>query len=132
MIDMTDPIADLLTRIRNAYLAKHETVEIPHSRTKEAIAKILKENGYVGSLRVTKHSPQPKMVLTLIYKGKIPAIEEIDRVSKPGRRVYVRTKKIPQTLGGFGMTIISTNQGIMTDKEAKKKNLGGEILCRVW
>lgn len=129
---MVDPIADLLTRIRNAYLAEHETVEVPHSRTKEAIAKILKEKGYVASTKVAKGSPQSKIVLTLGYKGKIPALEDIKRISKPGRRVYVRANKIPQTLGGYGTTIISTNQGIMTDEEARKKNLGGEILCKVW
>lgn len=129
---MTDPIADLLTRIRNAYLAKHETVEVPHSRTKEAIIKILKEGGYVASAKVIKQSPQPKIVLTLAYQGKIPALEGIRRISKPGRKVYVRANKIPRTLGGYGTTIISTNQGIMTDKQARSKNLGGELLCKVW
>jgi small subunit ribosomal protein S8 len=129
---MTDPIADLLTRIRNAYLAKKETVEVPHSHTKEAIVKILKQGGYIDSVKVVKQSPQPKIVLTLAYKGKVPALEGIERVSKPGRRMYVKANKIPLTLGGYGITILSTNQGVITDKEAKKKNLGGEIICKVW
>lgn len=129
---MTDPIADLLTRIRNAYLAKKETVEVPHSRTKEATVKILKEEGYIASVEIIKQSPQSKMVLTLAYKGKEPVLEGIKRISKPGRKVYMKAKKIPYTLGGFGTTVISTNQGIMTDKQARKKNLGGEIICQVW
>lgn len=129
---MTDPIADLLTRIRNAYLAKHNSVELPHSRVKEAVAKILEREGYIASLEAKKGKPQAKLILTLKYRGKLPMLTGIERVSKPGRRIYVRAHKVPRTLGEYGTTILSTSQGIMTDKEAKKAKVGGEVLCKVW
>ena len=129
---MTDPIADLATRIRNAYLTSGSEVEIPHSKIKEALAGMLVKQGFVKDMRVEKTKPQAKLVITLKYLGKIPAVEGIERISTPGRRVYTTSKKTPRTLEGLGSTIISTNQGIMTDKEARKKNLGGEILLKVW
>lgn len=131
---MVDPIADMLTRIRNAYLAGRGTVAIPHSTVKEAIVKILCQEGFLATMEVTKEekSPQPIITASLVYRRKIPLMEGIQRVSTPGRRMYARSKKIPKTLGGFGTTIVSTNQGIMTAKEARKHNLGGEVLLKVW
>ena len=127
---MTDAIADLATRIRNAYLAKHKTVEIPHSKIKEEIAKILEKEGYVGSVAVNK---KPRILIVgLIYKDGQPMLDKIERISKPGRRTYMKTNRIPRTLGGYGLIIISTSRGVMTDKDARKAGVGGEALLRVW
>lgn len=129
---MTDPIADMITRVRNAYLARLADVSIAHSKTNEAIAEILKNEGYIDQVKVENALPQSQMLLVLSYKGKIPAVDGITRVSTPGRRIYTRAKRIPSVLGGYGTTIVSTNQGLMSGKEARKKNLGGEILIKVW
>ena len=129
---MTDPIADMLTRIRNAYLARHKSLKIPHSRIKEEITKILATEEYITSFNIDEKQT-PKMIeVDLTYKKGIPAIDRIERISKPGRRIYVRADKIPHTLGGYGMTILSTNKGVMTNREAKRKKVGGELVCRVW
>jgi small subunit ribosomal protein S8 len=129
---MTDPVADMLTRLRNAYMAGHDSVEIPYSNLKEQVAKILVSEGYIASLSIEKQKPQNKMLLELIYYKKLPAIDAIKRISKPGRRIYARSDKIPKTLGGVGLTILSTSKGIMSGKQATKEKLGGEVICQVW
>jgi len=129
---MTDAIADLATRIRNAYLAKHERTEIPHSRVKEAIAKILEREGYVGSVIVEDKKTPKTIMINLLYKTGQPVIGKIERVSTSGKKIYLKANKIPKTLGGYGITIISTSRGIMTDIDARRKKVGGEVLLRVW
>lgn len=129
---MTDPVADMLTRIKNAYLARKATVSIPHSKVKEAIANVLITHKYVASMEIQESVVQSTIILTLAYTGKSPAMTDVKRISKPGRRLYMAVDKIPRTLGGYGVTIISTSQGVMSDSDAKKKNIGGEILCQVW
>ena len=128
---MTDVIADMLTRIRNALNAKHETVEIPASNTKKAIADILLKEGYVSDVKVVE-GVQGTIVVSLKYDGNKPVITGLKRVSKPGLRVYVGTDEVPQVLGGLGIAILSTSKGIMTGKEAKKAHQGGEVLAYVW
>lgn len=129
---ITDPIGDMLTRIKNALTAKKEQVVIPHSKLKEAIALILEENNYIQGYEVEEKKPQSDLVVTLRYVEGLPAISGMERVSKPGRRLYAKTKQIPVTLNGYGLTVVSTSKGILTDNEARKKNVGGELLCRVW
>ncbi len=129
---MTDPIADLLTRIRNAYAAKHDTVSIPHSNQKEAIVRVLAANGYVDGVEVVGDKAVKSLNVTLKYVGNSPALTTIDRISTPGRRVYSAAKEIKQVLAGNGIRIISTNKGIMTDAQAKSQKLGGEVICKVW
>ncbi|AEH45339.1 ribosomal protein S8 [Thermodesulfatator indicus DSM 15286] len=130
---MTDPIADMLARIRNACQVHHKTVEVPASKMKLAIAKILKEEGYIEDFRFIPEGPQGKIEITLKYdEQKRPVIAGMKKVSKPGRRIYVKKEDLPQVLGGFGIAIISTSQGIMTDKEARKRGIGGEVICEVW
>ena len=128
---MTDVIADLLTRIRNALAAKHETVEIPASNTKKAIANILLNEGYVENVELIE-GVQGTIKITLKYDGNNKVISGLKRVSKPGLRVYVGTEEVPQVLGGLGIAILSTSKGIMTGKEAKKLHQGGEVLAYVW
>ena len=126
---MTDPIADMLTRIRNALVARHDEVEIPKSKIKEQIAKILKEEGYVTDYKVDDKN----IVITLKYGPKNQkVISGIKRISKPGLRVYAPTENMPVVLGGMGIAILSTNKGIMTNKQAKAANVGGEVLAYVW
>jgi small subunit ribosomal protein S8 len=128
---MTDPISDMLTRIRNAGRALLPAVEVPHSKLKESIAHILKKEGYVAEVSVA--GVAPKMIkLKLKYEGKLTVIEGLRRVSKPGLRRYVGATGIPRVRGGLGVSIISTSQGVMSGTEARKKNLGGELLCYVW
>ena len=128
---MTDVIADMLTRIRNALQAKHETVEIPASNTKKAIANILLNEGYVSKVEFVE-GVQGTIVITLKYENNQKVISGLKRVSKPGLRVYVGTEEVPQVLGGLGIAILSTSKGIMTDKEARKAHQGGEVLAYVW
>jgi len=128
---MTDPIADMLTRIRNALNAKHETVEIPASNTKKAIAEILLKEGYVADVKY-EDGVQGTIIITLKYEGNQKVISGLKRVSKPGLRVYVGTDEIPQVLGGLGIAILSTSKGVLTGKEAKKLHQGGEVLAYVW
>ena len=128
---MTDVIADMLTRIRNALSAKHETVEIPASNTKKAIADILLKEGYVSDVEIVD-GVQGTIKITLKYDGKNKVLSGLKRVSKPGLRVYVGTDDIPQVLGGLGIAILSTSKGIMTGKEAKVSHQGGEVLAYVW
>ncbi len=132
---MTDPIADLLTRIRNAIMAGHKVVEAPASNLKKEIARILFEKGYILSYKVIDgDKPQGTLKIALKYnsKSKKPAIKEIQRISRPGLRQYAGVEEMPRVLNGLGIAIISTSKGLMTDKEAKKEKIGGEVLCYVY
>ena len=130
---MTDPIADMLTRIRNALTAKHETVEMPGSNMKRAIADILLKEGYVKDVNYVDDNLSGKIVITLKYsEGNKSVISGLKRVSKPGLRHYSGAEKMPKVLGGLGTAIVSTSKGIMTDKQAKAANVGGEVLCFIW
>lgn len=130
---ITDPIADLLTRVRNASSAKHDTVDIPASNMKKAIAKILVDEGYVKGMQVIEDSKQGVIKLTLKYgEDKTPAISGLRRVSKPGLRIYASCEKMPKVLKGLGIAIVSTPKGVMTDKQARNENVGGEVLAFVW
>jgi small subunit ribosomal protein S8 len=131
---MTDPIADFLTRIRNAILANHRVVEIPASNIKRDITRILFEKGYILNYKFENEGPQGSIKIALKYhpETKHPAIKNIKRISKPGLRKYTGKEELPRVLNGLGIAIISTSQGVMTDKEARLKNIGGEILCYVY
>ena len=132
---MTDPIADLLTRIRNAIMAGHKVVEAPASNLKKEVARILFEKGFILSYKVIDgEGPQGVLKIALKYnsKSKKPAIKEIQRVSRPGLRRYIGVDEMPRVLNGLGVAIISTSKGLMTDKEAKKEKIGGEVLCYVY
>jgi len=129
---MNDPIADMIIRIKNALMAKHGSVSIPHSRMKEQIGKILLKYEYIEDCKVENKVPQSEIIVKLKYINHIAAITDVKRVSTPGRRVYSPADKIPRALGGYGITIVSTSKGVMTDKEAKKQNIGGEVLCQIW
>ena len=131
---MNDPIADMLTRIRNAQIARHDSVSMPASNTKKAIAKILLDEGYIKGFDVIDDGLQGQLKITLKYvNGKsTPVIAGLKRISKPGLRVYARCEELPKVLGGLGVAIISTSKGLMTDRAARKENLGGEVLCYVW
>ncbi len=130
---MMDRIADMLTRIRNAQMAGIEKIELPASKMLESIAKLLKEEGYLAGVKAYNHKGHRYLRLTLKYDEEgAPVIREIKRVSKPGRRVYAGAKELPRVKNGYGVAIVSTSQGIMTDKHARKANIGGEILCTVF
>ena len=130
---MNDPIADMLTRIRNALIASHDTVTLPASNMKKAIAKILLDEGYVKSIDFIDDDVQGQIKIVLKYvQGKQPVIKGLKRISKPGLRVYARREELPKVLGGLGVAIISTSKGIMTDKEARNAGIGGEVLAYIW
>lgn len=132
---MTDPIADMLTRIRNANTAMHDEVTMPASRKKEALAAILKREGYIEDYSVAENGDRPGSTLTVTMKyspERARTISGLRRVSKPGLRVYSPAKEVPRVLGGLGVAVVSTSQGLMTDREARKRNVGGEVLCFVW
>lgn len=130
---MTDPIADMLTRIRNGLKATRETVDIPCSKVKVNIAKVLKAEGYIRNYKVFKDDKQGKIKVILKYDDDgVPVLQGLKRVSKPSRRVYSRSDSIPEVLNGFGVNVVSTSKGLMSDRQAKKMGLGGEILCSVW
>ncbi|MBI4411227.1 MAG: 30S ribosomal protein S8 [Deltaproteobacteria bacterium] len=130
---MTDPIADLLTRIRNGIHARHESVSVPASKVKEQVLKILKETGYIASYIRVSDKPQDRLTVFLKYRSdRKPVIREVSRVSRPGRRVYRGHLEIKPFLRGMGLTILSTSKGILTDAQARKKKVGGEVLCQVW
>lgn len=132
-MQITDPIADMLTRIHNAGSARHETVDIPNSKMKKAIAEILLEEGYIKSFQLIDDGTQGVIRVTLKYlPGKEKAIQGLRRVSKPGLRVYAGADELPQVLRGLGIAIISTSKGIMTDKKARAQHVGGEVLAFVW
>jgi small subunit ribosomal protein S8 len=127
-----DPIADMLTRIRNAIMASHASVLVPSSKIKLAIIKILKEEGLIDRYELLKGKPQPMIKIHLKYTDERPAILGLERVSKPGLRVYVEKQEIPRVYGGLGIAILSTSKGVMTGQEAWKRRLGGEVVCYVW
>ncbi len=131
---MTDPIADYLTRIRNAIMAGHKIVEIPSSNLKREMTKVLFDKGYILNYKFEEEGPQGNIKVALKYhpSSKAPAIRRIDRISKPGLRKYTGAKDLPRVLNGLGVAILSTSQGVMTDKEAREKNVGGEVLCYVY
>ena len=129
---MTDTISDMLTRIRNATRVTLPTVEVPHSRMKESIAKILQTEGYVAEVTVEAKKIPRHIKLKLKYQGKTSVIEGLRRVSSPGLRRYVGATEIPRVRGGLGISVVSTSEGVMTGNQARKKNLGGELLCYVW
>ena len=130
---ITDPIADMLTRIRNANSAKHETVDIPASNMKKAIAQILLDEGYIASYKVIDDEKQGVIRVTLKYtENKAQVITGLRRVSKPGLRIYSNVEDMPKVMKGLGVAIISTSKGVMTDREARKQNVGGEVLAFVW
>ncbi len=132
-MSMTDPIADMLTRVRNASSAMHDTVEIPASKIKENIARILADEGFVSGFEVVESDGHPKLKIALSYTDERErVISGIRRISKPGRRVYRGAQELPRVLGGLGVAIISTSQGVMTDKQARQAKVGGEVLAYVW
>lgn len=132
-MSMTDPIADMLTRVRNALTAGKEKVDIPASALKEGIARILRDEGYIINYRLIEDSRQGVIRITLKYgESERPAIEKLQRVSRPGRRVYVGTDEIPRVLNGMGIAILSTSKGILTDRDSRAQNVGGELLCYIW
>jgi small subunit ribosomal protein S8 len=132
---MTDPIADMLTRVRNANTAMHDEVKMPSSKKKEALAAILKKEGYIEDFSVTDNGDRPGKTLNITMKyspERARTISGLRRVSKPGLRVYKPASEVPRVLGGLGVAVVSTSQGLMTDREARKRNVGGEVLCFVW
>jgi len=129
---ITDPIADMLTRIRNAIMADYDCVLVPSSKIKLSITKILKEEGFIDGYEVLKGKPQAMMKIYLKYTNGQPAISGLERASKPGLKVYVERREIPRVYGGLGIAILSTSKGIMTGQQAWRQHLGGEILCYVW
>jgi small subunit ribosomal protein S8 len=132
---MTDPIADMLTRIRNANVAMHETVRMPSSKLKEALAGILEREGYIEGFTVRDASGRPGRFLEIemkYSKDRVRTISGLRRVSKPGLRVYTHADRLPRVLGGLGVAVLSTSQGLMTDREARQRRMGGEVLCYVW
>ena len=131
-MNISDPIADMLTRIRNGSQARHSEILVPASRTKRAIAEILRDEGFILSFEEVKDGTHPELKITLKYVGKVPVISGLKRVSKPGLRVYATKTDIPRVLGGLGVVIVSTSHGIMTGAHARKAQLGGEVLAYVW
>lgn len=132
---MTDPIADMLTRLRNANVAMHDTVRMPSSKVKEALAAVLEREGYISGWSTTSAGDRPGRILEITMKytpERSRTISGITRVSKPGLRVYSAADKLPRVLGGLGVAVLSTSQGLMTDREARQRRVGGEVLCHVW
>ncbi|AFZ21917.1 30S ribosomal protein S8 [Allocoleopsis franciscana] len=129
-----DTIADMLTRIRNACMVRHQTTNIPSTKMTRSVAKVLKDEGFIGDFEEVGEGVKKQLVVSLKYKGKNrqPIIRAMKRVSKPGLRVYSNCKELPRVLGGIGIAIISTSSGIMTDREARRQGIGGEVLCYVW
>ncbi|MDY6804662.1 MAG: 30S ribosomal protein S8 [Cyanobacteriota bacterium] len=129
-----DTISDMLTRIRNSCMAQHSTTKVPATKMTRSIAKVLKEEGFIGEFEETGEGVQKYLVISLKYKGKNrqPIVRHLKRISKPGLRVYKNRKELPKVLGGIGIAIISTSSGIMTDREARRRGIGGEVLCYVW
>ena len=132
-MNTTDPIADMLTRIRNANMVSHETVEIPASKLKIELAKLLKSEGFISDYEVKEAGKFKVIVITLKYDAnKKPVISKLERISKPGLRTYHKAKTLPKVLGGLGVAIISTSKGLLTDRKARKENVGGEVLCYIY
>ena len=131
-MNITDPIADMLTRIRNANAQRHETVDVPSSKMKKAIAQILLDEGYIKSFEEIEDNSQGTIRITLKYVNKQKVISGLKRISKPGLRVYAKQDELPKVLGGLGIALISTSKGIMTDKKAREEGIGGEVLAYIW
>ena len=131
-MSMSDPIADMLTRIRNALAVRKRTVKIPASNMKQSIATVLKQEGYISGVETQKDGAHQNMTITLRYADGVGAIEEIQRVSRPGRRVYCNAEDLPRVNGGLGIVMVSTSKGLMTDREARSSGVGGEVGCRVF
>jgi small subunit ribosomal protein S8 len=132
-MNMTDPIADMLTRVRNALAARHPKVDVPASKLKAEIARILKEEGYIANFKVAEEDGKRTIKIYLKYStDNEPVISKIERISRPGRRVYVGQKEIPRVLGGMGINILTTPRGVMTGRSAHRERVGGEILCEIW
>ncbi|MEO8581315.1 MAG: 30S ribosomal protein S8 [Patescibacteria group bacterium] len=129
---MTDPIADMIIRIKNGYLARKKSVSLPYSKMNKSIADILVTEKYLDSINVAGEGIEKSIELVLRYVGKVPSLTNVKRESKPGRRLYSTAHKLPQALGGYGIVIVSTNKGVMTDKDARKQSVGGEVLCSIW
>jgi len=129
---MTDPIADMLTRIRNATIVRDKVVEVPSSKIKKELAKIFKEEGYIADYEIIDDNKQGIIRLYLKYNGKEKVISGLKRISKPGLRVYAGKDEIPRVLGGLGIAVLSTSKGIMTDRQARAEGIGGEVICYVW
>jgi small subunit ribosomal protein S8 len=130
---MTDPIADFLTRIRNALLAKHETTEIPASKLKWRLAEILKAEGYITDAQLLGEGRQKVIRINLKYdRNEVSVIQSLQRISKPGRRMYVTADQLPRVLNGLGVAVISTSRGVMSDRECRRLHVGGEVMCQVW
>ena len=129
---VTDPIADMLTRIRNANVMRYKEVEVPASKIKNEIARILKEEGFISDYKIKKNNIQDNIVLYLKYSGKERVITGLKRISKPGLRVYAKAQELPRVLNGLGIAIVSTSHGVMTDRDARIKGLGGEVLAYIW
>jgi len=128
---LSDPISDMLTRIKNAYMARKQQVVLPSSKIKFTIANILKENGYVGDVK-EEGDNKKELTIKLIYKDSKAVMSSVKRISKPGRRIYAKSEDLSRVLSGYGMSIVSTSSGIMTGKDAKKKKIGGEIICEIY
>lgn len=131
---MTDTIADMLTRVRNAILAKHQIVQVPSTKMTRSLTTVLLNSGFIESFEELKNGINTSLLLSLKYQGKErePYVKNITRISKPGLRVYTSSKKMPRVLGGFGTAVISTSKGLMTDKQAKDLGIGGEVICYIW
>jgi small subunit ribosomal protein S8 len=130
---MTDPLSDLLTRLRNAQQKRLKSVSVPYSKIKSSLVEILKQEGYIGSYLVTNDPVATKSInVQLKYINEQPVIKNIQRISTPGQRIYLKTKELPRSLGGLGVFIVSTSAGLMTDRQARQKKLGGEVLCEVY
>jgi small subunit ribosomal protein S8 len=130
---LTDPVADMLTRIRNANKALHDHAEMPNSKLKVEIARILKEEGYIRDFHVTEEGTHPKLVVELKYgRGRERVLTDLKRVSKPGRRIYAGKDRLPRVLGGMGTAILSTSRGVVTSRTAEREGIGGEVICFVW
>lgn len=130
---MTDPVADMLTRIRNALLAQHRQVLVPSSNIKAAIARILKQEGFIRHFDVNNQAPQPMIRIILKYDDdRNPVLRGLERVSKPGQRIYAGRYDVPRVQSGLGVAIVSTSKGVMTDRQARRMGIGGEVICRVW
>lgn len=129
---VTDVISDFLTRVRNAGAARHKTVDTPYSNLKYNVASIMKQQGYIEDFEKLEEGPQGTLRVTLRYYQREPAFRHIAKVSKPGRRVYKNAKSLPRVKNGLGIAVVSTSKGVMSDKEARKMNVGGEVLCTIW
>ena len=131
-MNLTDPIADMLTRIRNAVKAKHTTVDVPYSKVKAEISNILLKEGFIADMELVENGVHKNIRITLKYKDSKSVIQGLKRISKPGLRIYAEKEELPRVLNGLGIAIISTSKGIITDKEARKQNVGGEVMAYIW